>query len=417
MGLEILSTIGILGAVGFVVAFYQQIKSTIVRVSQFVIRTDSVYAFCEEITAEFLKDAKVIRYGNMRANSCYGFEKDTGNFVNFLFRQDSKLLLLYKRVIPMILTVEDQGIKITYIQGTINLEKVLSSVVVSKARPFNNFRIDDLFGETKEKHRSNDMVAEAPESSMRYFRYSVLGKHAKMYGKNINNVSWDNPLIKSPAYFWSIESIRLLKDIEFWHESKSWFLNKNLPWKRASLLYGKPGTGKSKAVVEIAKRLKVPIKRLNIGTMSSEEFIEFFNNQPKDGCIVLIEDIDSVFHGRKNLLADKCLNKQLLSFDVLINTISGIKSNEARCYVVITTNYVDKVDDALKRAGRLDTHIEFGGISKEGKLQIASNLFSDWPELITKLVEEDEDVSVAEFESKCVELAVTQYWKERAINE
>ncbi len=204
-----------------------------------------------------------------------------------------------------------------------------------------------------------------------------------------------------------------------WYESKKWYGERRIPWRRGWLLHGKPGTGKTTFVNGIAQDLGVPVYSFDVGSMSNQEFSEHWStalsNSPS---IVLIEDIDSVFHGRENILGEMGGG---LSFDSLLNTIGGI-TNANGVLLAITTNNVDLIDPALgipqngrsSRPGRLDRMIEMSEPSQEGRVKIARRILEGMTEQqIATVVEDGVTDTGAQFQERCSGVALQHYWNER----
>ncbi|KAF2175151.1 hypothetical protein K469DRAFT_724408 [Zopfia rhizophila CBS 207.26] len=77
----------------------------------------------------------------------------------------------------------------------------------------------------------------------------------------------------------------------------------------------------------------------------------FFTELPQH-CIVLLEDVDITGVNRtKNSSAD-------VSLLTLFNVLDGLASPEGRV-LIMTTNYIERLDPALIRPGRVDTKVEF----------------------------------------------------------
>jgi SpoVK/Ycf46/Vps4 family AAA+-type ATPase len=116
-----------------------------------------------------------------------------------------------------------------------------------------------------------------------------------------------------------------------------------------------------------------------------------------------------VFHGREPF------GKTTLSFDTVLNQISGMSSANG-IFLVVTTNDVTKIDPAMgvsfdddgvsTRPGRIDTVIEVGNLDDRGRLAMAKRILRDWPDLIAKLVIKHEDVTPAQFQEICLQAAL-----------
>ena len=70
--------------------------------------------------------------------------------------------------------------------------------------------------------------------------------------------------------------------------------------------------------------------------------------------IVLLEDIDSAFVNRVESSAVKSAYDGLnqVTFSGLLNMLDGVASTEARI-LFMTTNYIDRLDPALIRPGKV----------------------------------------------------------------
>ena len=239
---------------------------------------------------------------------------------------------------------------------------------------------------------------------------------------------------------------KLINSIELWAKSEQWYKSKNIPWKRGWLLYGPPGTGKTALVRAFAEDLDLPIYVFSLAQMSNETLMDCWKNlQLNVPCIVLIEDIDNVFDGRKNICQkgpfystsfgggdkefDSTQNKiiQPLTFDCFINCLDGVDKSSG-VFTIITTNNIDKVDEAIgkpndkgeyvsSRPGRIDKVIELSYMSKENRIEMANKILSEYTYKM-KEVEEHinsvEEETPAQFQEYCAQIALEEYWKSKA---
>ncbi|RFU24817.1 hypothetical protein B7463_g11525, partial [Scytalidium lignicola] len=94
--------------------------------------------------------------------------------------------------------------------------------------------------------------------------------------------------------------------------------------------------------------------------LTDEDLPILFSSLPAR-CIMLLEDIDSAGLERRQEKGDQQYSqeqKKGISFSGLINVLDGVSSVEGRV-LVMTTNYLDRLDEALVRAGRIDYKVEF----------------------------------------------------------
>jgi len=167
--------------------------------------------------------------------------------------------------------------------------------------------------------------------------------------------------------------------------TRRWYSNRGIPYRRGYLLYGPPGTGKSSLSFAIAGyfKLKIYIVSLNSPSMDEEHLGTLFAELPKQ-CVVLLEDIDTagLTHTREDKDADKPLTTTLpgntaissltppkprqgrISLSALLNILDGVASQEGRV-LIMTTNHINKLDEALIRPGRVDMMVKFDLASTE----------------------------------------------------
>jgi chaperone BCS1 len=92
-------------------------------------------------------------------------------------------------------------------------------------------------------------------------------------------------------------------------------------------------------------------------------------NSTEVNSIILLEDIDAIFHGRESVSDGRRGNEggPRVTFSGLLNALDGVRSQEGRI-LIMTTNHKDKLDPALLRPGRADRCIELGN-AKESQLK------------------------------------------------
>lgn len=209
----------------------------------------------------------------------------------------------------------------------------------------------------------------------------------------------------------------MIREVQRWFDSKGWYLERQIPWRRGYLLHGQPGTGKSSLVKALAQHLRIPVYLFDISTMDNKEFHDNFqramSNTP---AVALIEDVDAVFHGRENLVSEK---GQGLTYDCLLNTISGVESTDG-LLLIVTTNNLEFVDPALgipqggsvsSRPGRIDRAIEMSTLDRRGRLKLATRIMASCHESwIPYLVAKGENDTGAQFEDRCATVALSLFW-------
>ncbi len=228
------------------------------------------------------------------------------------------------------------------------------------------------------------------------------------------------------VYPFGAEPLALLPEIESWLAHEGWFRSKGIRWSRGILAYGPGGTGKSTFVRSVAIRFDLPLYVFDLASMDNQSFTANWKQaQQNSPAIVLFEDIDCVFDQRV-FCADVSKNRDHLTFDCLLNTISGVGSSDG-VLLFVTTNKLDKLDPALgvpvdggtksTRPGRIDRTVYFGPMEEPQRLKLAQFILSDFPEEVTRIVSEGEGETAAQFQERCAQFAEKEFWAKKKIAE
>lgn len=138
----------------------------------------------------------------------------------------------------------------------------------------------------------------------------------------------------------------------FMKSKSSDYLPLGIKKKIGILLYGPPGTGKSSTAYSIAQYTQMRIVKIN-----PNEVIRRSIDILSTSSIFLFEEIDSFIN-------DTGANTQniILRRDQLLDYIDNIPTDSI---VIATTNYIDRLDEALIRPGRFDLKIYMDLFSRE----------------------------------------------------
>lgn len=162
----------------------------------------------------------------------------------------------------------------------------------------------------------------------------------------------------------------LLADVREFLDSEEWYTLLGIPHRRGYLLYGKPGTGKTSTIHAIAGELGLEIYDIPLSNPAIDDhsLARIISDTPAR-CILLLEDLDCAFlHSRDEDLDDETgkdpLNagyvppKSNVTLSGLLNVLDSMSSEEGRI-TFATTNYIENLDPALIRPGRMDVKIQY----------------------------------------------------------
>lgn len=142
----------------------------------------------------------------------------------------------------------------------------------------------------------------------------------------------------------------LKSDMAWFLDSRQWYADRAIPYRRGYLLYGPPGNGKTSVAHALASEFRMRIYILNLSDkMLNDESLSHLMHKVSPKSIILLEDVDSIFKGRES-------EEKGISFSGLLNVLCGVASSDGKI-IFMTTNHKEKLDVALIRPGRADKHI------------------------------------------------------------
>ena len=155
----------------------------------------------------------------------------------------------------------------------------------------------------------------------------------QLYLKQLDNVFLPNNVL-----------LGVTKNLETFFNNHEKYKNLGIPHCKVFMLHGIPGTGKSTMIHALASKYNYGIALFDFNkNISDKSMKEAFDKVPSNSFLV-IEDIDCIFDSRKQ--HDEYKNN--ITFSGLLNALDGIK-NVKNLIVFMTTNHVEKLDNALQR--------------------------------------------------------------------
>ena len=180
-----------------------------------------------------------------------------------------------------------------------------------------------------------------------------------------------------------IENVK--KRVRFFIDNKKWYDEKGIPYTLGLLLSGQAGAGKTSSVKCLANETSRHIININLNNdISKVQFENLFFNEvicvlnistgqtekysiPLDQRIYVLEDIDC----QSDLVMERQIEPvekekvpaflegtEKLDLSFLLNILDGVLEIPGRI-VIMTSNFIDKLDHALIRPGRIDVIANF----------------------------------------------------------
>jgi ATPase family associated with various cellular activities (AAA) len=427
-----LQAIPALAAVALIIPFWGQIKAFVSRIINLLIVNVSVTSTASIALLYYLKEhGKQLPTNVRKYSSGHVYVKKYNDTRIVLFEGVRDLTNQLYWIDRAILGITDKhgkdketglemdlAISVRYIRGTINFEQLLVKATQwyeSRQRweiKWPRFRIQRWIGEGRSR-TSNGSPGFPPAISSS--KSSGLADDDFKYTRLIN-YQFEDLGYSSRSFFYIFDqkTRKVYEDVEKWLKSKDWYQDRGLLWRRGCLLSSKPGQGKSALIRKIGQALDLPVFVFELSTMSDPEFLKYWcETVCSNPCIVVMEDIDTIWNKRKPLNENS-----LLSFECLLNCISGVEPAEG-IYLFITTNRLDYLDEALgipnakglsTRPGRLDLTLELDDLTIEGKKEIAQHFLADYPDQIEKILAETNGMTPAQFSDICSQKALEFYW-------
>ncbi|MGA9475781.1 MAG: AAA family ATPase [Terriglobales bacterium] len=234
---------------------------------------------------------------------------------------------------------------------------------------------------------------------LQHFVDDIVKCHIKRQGVQsylyAYNDGWDYVEGYSPRVLASVvlelgEKEHLLQDMAQFRKSRQRYERLGVPYHRGYLFYGPPGTGKTSLVSALAAHFGLSIYMVNLADFSDRNLLNAVNQVPANS-VLLFEDIDcmrgagsraaaSSSDAQKHLAGSSTkenastLNGVTLSG--LLNVLDGFCAPHGVLFVM-TTNHVEKLDEALLRPGRIDYRLFMGAASDHQKVELYRRFFPD----------------------------------------
>ncbi|KAL3504785.1 hypothetical protein ACH5RR_034626 [Cinchona calisaya] len=216
-------------------------------------------------------------------------------------------------------------------------------------------------------------------------RQRKLHTNNKNEGYSYRRSMWSSVVFEHPSTFDTLamepnKKQEIIDDLITFSKAKDYYARIGKAWKRGYLLYGPPGTGKSSMIAAMANFMKYDVYDLELTSVKDNTELRKLLIDTSSKSIIVIEDIDCSLdltgqrEKQKEEKEDEKDEKDPVKQEIkkmeekkssqvtlsgLLNFIDGLWSScGGERLFVFTTNYVEKLDPALIRTGRMDKHIE-----------------------------------------------------------
>jgi len=224
---------------------------------------------------------------------------------------------------------------------TSEIIKTLSLTVLGRSHKFFDKLIEDISDEKN-----------IPSDSIELYKQD---KGDLMYLNLIKKRTFDSLYIEEDV------KKTIIDGLDNFLKSEQRYTDLGIPYHYGILLYGPPGTGKTSLARVIATYLDKHLTIIN-------DVYELTKCKDTDG-VLLLEEIDTLGTGKRDLknkdnTDNDVFNYNNYSLSNLLKSLDGVESPHGRI-VIMTTNDIDALDDAVLRKGRVDLPVEIGYMTIE----------------------------------------------------
>ncbi|KAK7381324.1 hypothetical protein VNO78_33938 [Psophocarpus tetragonolobus] len=301
--------------------------------------------------------------------------------------------------IPLILSMDDNEEIIEEFQGV----KVWwgAHKITSKTQSFSlhpSYSDDKRYYKLTFHKRYRSLITESYLKHVLEEAKAIEMKNRQLKLYTNTKTKWSHVILEHPATFETLamrskEKEDIINDLVKFKSGKSYYAKIGKAWKRGYLLYGPPGTGKSTMIVAMANFMNYDVYDLELTAVKNNSDLRKLLINTSSKSIIVIEDIDCSLDltGQRKKKIEKVERGEgegsmkrddeddedrgsKVTLSGLLNVVDGIWSAcGGERIMVFTTNFVEKIDPALIRRGRMDKHIELSYCCYEAFKVLAKN--------------------------------------------
>jgi mitochondrial chaperone BCS1 len=168
----------------------------------------------------------------------------------------------------------------------------------------------------------------------------------------------------------------IVNDVKDFLGRQQWYVDRGIPYRRGYLLYGPPGSGKSSFIHALAGELDFGVAMINLSErgMTDDKLTQMLTKLPPR-TLLLLEDADAAFMNRRQVDTDGYSGVSV-TFSGLLNALDGVAAGEERI-AFLTTNHIDRLDEALIRPGRVDMTVRIGEATRYQAAEMWDRFYGD----------------------------------------
>lgn len=216
----------------------------------------------------------------------------------------------------------------------------------------------------------------------------------------------------------------IMETYEWFRDNKPWYQHRGFPYKLTMLFHGKPGNGKTSLIKALASHYDMNLCLINLASMSDSSLEAALASAPRKSFITM-EDFDSAPATQSRVLtpmaaedstptlgysdssftvngvdialpspapansAMKKVEENLFGLGLtlagLLNALDGLLSLDGRV-IILTTNYIKQMDEALLRKGRIDLTEEIKELNDALVRRYILHMFPDYSVTMLDLI-------------------------------
>ena len=239
-------------------------------------------------------------------------------------------------------------------------------------------------------------------------KYKAISKQEKSeYIRYCDNRPFTDAIFKPFSQLVFKDKDRIIKYIDNFIENIPKYYDYGMIPKLSIMLYGDPGTGKSTFAKAVAKYLGIE----SVTLITPEYFKEDNKNMMRMGyaeTVYVLDDIDCVCQSREvnNDTENAKALSNLLAFLDNPPTFDYKAKDNVRypiSIVIASTNYIDKLDSAVKRYGRFDLKVEMKNFTKAEAKEMCDIYGLDVKEIAPDCDKKNFTISPSYLQALCLE--------------